>query len=956
MSINKLQAALAHATNEFTLTAANLNFDFSIVKCEAPKEYQILGNALSRYKREAAENGNAHTTARRLGALFDGVCPPTPKLLKAYGIRVSEIAEIATKEEKKDNGIFAAHTGVDGTSIWASATSSVAALQLQLLACMLAKVWKPTQATSIWYELVKERRKEIASKYENGEEMQFKSMTAAAQSEISRESLAEWDASARAWLRVADRVKGREQTKLRLVLGDVNTVVDDDKNVFSSVMKTWRAAVVSMENLLSGMPQGTESGPALLALSSWHLYPNILVASHGIKEALFADPLIPPGAKFTIGLTPSPSQTRDQGVYWSLCLQHLQSYGRPVQTQTCLNRDMSNITFQEFSQGVLGCVLGNWELQGSELRKACEIIVLLQEAIESDIKSEENKDESPMSLTKGLVHDKRHWWHLIARAACAYCDHHEDVTEKVIRLGLRRSAQFLPRGDAQKLFGLLNAETIVRCVNTPENRVRFLRRMAEKNSWRSYNIQNHPIIIRYATPHSLNKVLGHLATAIPVMATSRKRKRHDTQEIEWTHRRWMHPEDSLPSENEETYAVRENREFGMYEGRIHNVLTRESYVAVYGCKDVAAIYQKVEAPSFGIQEPTFEDIKWLLEENMLDMDAFVHHLQMLSPLSRLIRTMKALEFAGTIYQAVDSVTVCVEAFNQPIFDSKWAKALLTPAHFDAFTRNHLKPATLSREIAFSCVTYLGCSTDIEPSLLKDVFAMAHEDSLYLASQLTCDPFESVNPYELQRILGNVGRAGITMLVPPKDPIVRQVDASSWKVISNTRFDGQQLDCLSKTSLHLSFTDYCVPLYQATEHGRDHSVFFLESVVSIHDSEAWVGDIDILKALNGSFVTPMHGFHCGHREPGIDDSSMISVNGWPDILDPPPETFVVRSHGNWVGRLAAASLLSQTLPRENLSLISVCPEFVCWRCNSNTEVVQQFTNDMRLPEPVRAFIY
>lgn len=735
MSINKLQAALASATNEFTLTAANLNFDFSIVKCEAPKEYQTLGNALSRYKREAAENGNAHTTARRLGALFDGVCPPTPKLLKAYGIRVSEIAETATKEEKKDNGIFAAHTGVDGTSIWASATSSVAALQLQLLACMLAKVWKPTQATSIWYELVKERRKEIASKYENGEEMQFKSMTAAVQSEISRESLAEWDASARAWLRVADRVKAREQTKLRLVLGDVNTVVDDDKNVFPSVMKTWRAAVVCMENLLSGMPQGTESGPALLALSSWHIYPNILVASHGIKEALFTDPLIPPGAKFTIGLTPSPSQTRDQGVYWSLCLQHLQSYGRPVQTQACLNRDMSKITFQEFAQGVLGCVLGNWKLQGSEIQAACEIIIQLQGAIEDAVDSEKSQDESAMSSTKRLLQDKRHWWHLMAPAAYAYCIDHEDTTEKVVRLGLRRSAQFLPRGDIQKLFGLTNANTIVRCVNTPENRVRFLRRMAGKNSWFRYNLRNNEIIIRYATPDTLNQAVGHLATAIPVIATSRKRKRNDTEETEWTHGRWIHSEDSLPSTNEEIYILQEKIDFGVYDDRLHDLLTGEIYVAVYGCKDLAAIYQKLGSTPFGVDEPSFEDVAWLLQENMLDMGYFVNHLHKLNPLSPLIRTMKVVEFAATIYQAVDSATVCVEAFNQPIVDSKWAKDLLSSAHLDSFTRNHVNSKTLSRESAFSCVAYLGCATDIEPSLLKDVFAMAHEDSLYLASQV-----------------------------------------------------------------------------------------------------------------------------------------------------------------------------------------------------------------------------
>jgi len=212
-------------------------------------------------------------------------------------------------------------------------------------------------------------------------------------------------------------------------------------------------------------------------------------------------------------------------------------------------------------------------------------------------------------------------------------------------------------------------------------------------------------------------------------------------------------------------------------------------------------------------------------------------------------------------------------------------------------------------------------------------------------QLTCDPSEDVQPYELQKVLGNVGRAGITMLVPPKDPIVQQVDASSWQVIENNCFDGKELDCYSKTSLHLSFTEYCVPLYQITQHGRDHGVFFLESVVSVHDSETWIGDVDILKALNDPRVVKMGAITCGHKEQGADHEVMISVEGWPDIIDPPRDQFVVRSYGNWVGRLAAVGMLSQTLTRDGRSVISICPKSVCWKCTLVSRKAR-----------VRAFVY
>ncbi|KAM5349421.1 hypothetical protein ACJ41O_005926 [Fusarium nematophilum] len=91
-SFGRLQAALAAATNEVTVAAANLNFDFTLIKCEAPKEFQELGSALSQKRKDNAEGGSTPITARRLGALFEGMLLFTPNLIKSYGTRVSEIA------------------------------------------------------------------------------------------------------------------------------------------------------------------------------------------------------------------------------------------------------------------------------------------------------------------------------------------------------------------------------------------------------------------------------------------------------------------------------------------------------------------------------------------------------------------------------------------------------------------------------------------------------------------------------------------------------------------------------------------------------------------------------------------------------------------------------------------------------------------------------------------------
>ncbi|CAD6448744.1 ce9f9be7-abfb-43ec-ab92-24aa73e21e9a-CDS [Sclerotinia trifoliorum] len=114
----------------------------------APKEYQTLVNALLRKHKDGTEPASPHINARKLAALFEGICPPTSNLIKAYGVRVLEIAGLAQEQTSQpSNSMFAVHNGVDGTLIWAAAISAFTALHVQF--------WTALQAISIWLELVK---------------------------------------------------------------------------------------------------------------------------------------------------------------------------------------------------------------------------------------------------------------------------------------------------------------------------------------------------------------------------------------------------------------------------------------------------------------------------------------------------------------------------------------------------------------------------------------------------------------------------------------------------------------------------------------------------------------------------------------------------------------------------------------------------------------------------------
>lgn len=196
-SIGKFTLAAGVATQETTLTLANINFDFAIVKFPAPKEFKGLENSLSKRRKDEAEDGRFHRVARKLAALFTDDLPETPYLFQAYGQRVSEIAENPAFNPigAQADGPFKPFVGADGRSIWAAATSGQGALGVHLLACMLARMWSAPQAVSIWSELIAGRKAMFMEKIQK-QQFKLSDMTAS-QIEITTDELAEWDASAR---------------------------------------------------------------------------------------------------------------------------------------------------------------------------------------------------------------------------------------------------------------------------------------------------------------------------------------------------------------------------------------------------------------------------------------------------------------------------------------------------------------------------------------------------------------------------------------------------------------------------------------------------------------------------------------------------------------------------------------------------------------------------------------
>ncbi|KAI9677129.1 MAG: hypothetical protein M1822_008238 [Bathelium mastoideum] len=383
--------------------------------------------------------------------------------------------------------MFADQAGVDATSIWAAATSGESAIAVHLLACMLARIFPGSEATSIWAELIEERKKELAN--ENLSGPAHVSSFLLAQISLSREQVAEWDNSARAWLRAADEVKSVQQTQLLLIIKNINVPVNHEKgNLYGSVISAWKRALELMENLSRGTAQCVTpyegNGALLLALASWHLYPDMNVL--GSQMISQKDSLIPPEAILTVGLECSSGQ-QDVGVYWSLPLAHYRFYGPPKISTHSLCTDAERISFTQFSQVALGSFLCRWDFEGHDILEYANITIRIYDYLTTDKKTHEAgrdanaSDCESSSVYGGFLKSEPNWLRFLAEAAKTLtesCEPQRSMYTRLIGVGTRRAREFLQNQPA--LFGLTSFHKFFGLLRNMELKIQALRRLADR--------------------------------------------------------------------------------------------------------------------------------------------------------------------------------------------------------------------------------------------------------------------------------------------------------------------------------------------------------------------------------------------------------------------------------------------------------------------------------------------
>jgi len=1087
MSIGRAVASLVSGANDNTFALVNLNFDFALERVEAPREFTKLGLSLTQKRRSLAEDGIVHQTARRLGQLFEGIAPHTPHLIRAYGCRASEISEgTANNDLSKHSGAFAESAGVDGTSIWAAATSGKSAITVHLLACMLSRAWSGPKATSIWAEIVTERSRELKQQIRDGVYNSSAHMSVSAAGSISRQDLSQWDSSTRAWLQVADDHQVCRQKQLMLIVNNINLPVNQgnaELSTYSRVIEAWLTALEALEKLLSGQSQRISKGSVLLGLASWHIYPDLLVLSEKNPTIEFDDPVTKEAGRFTIAIQ-DPDTFKDEGVYWSLSLSHLKFYGDPVRVTSFTAQDGSRLNIDEFHLLVLGSILSDWRsLCPIDYRLAAQFFVALDNCLHRAKNTQADYLEGgPPSYSsdnawaalppRGYIeNDTRfigelQWIHWVGNASRNFLrlkDTEKSIASSIIALGQRRGRNLLSSTKArappmmglcypwiQRLLSLNPLKTGL------DNKIEMMRYYAEK-----LGLRHDQCIIRIRYPDGGE----HYVTAIPHQELDDAGNMIAETHVNWittyleqtcSCRETGHschsarcpcmqrrvrctvachsenvprqdscsgcrrdsnlfdsPEELLGCDNLEvglsyTY-VRPNRRRPLNPQEVANLPDLGIGPAISGIPTTSPSTTKSQNyPSlpFGIRiasksEIALEEICtcclqghrnrdpifMMIAGSQSDVGLFLRTDNISRKTkqqihdSRMSAIREPLRSVEEIICALDDETICGHGLERYLMSFYDNPVLLVPAfrkdlHPKSFdmgpylkslhavslaTMTYQQPAgstislhllssslheaawppplgsmKLSRQQKFSCIAmFESGSYNICPGDLDDVIAISSRNSIFVSSLLLEDPYSLDHVDNVRRVVGNVGKSGMVLMVAPQSPRIKEVGLEQFRLVTHAPFDGKSEDSFRSTSLHLRFTDFEMPFNVGDRGAIDKDLRLVETLIQVFERDQWVADLDILPLFRGhSDLVRWSTIECKGCSKGRNlPTWLLAVDHWEELLDVPLDlgknkvgTF--RAYENWLARLAAACVCLQ----KGFRIVIQPPSNVCWHCS------------------------
>ena len=162
----------------------------------------------------------------------------------------------------------------------------------------------------------------------------------------------------RAWIRAADKGRRLQQKQLELIIRNISLPIEPGRDLYGSVFAVWTQAMIAMEGLIEGKPYKIQNGTLILALSSWHIYPDLVVLESRPVHVEQNDSLIRSGGVVTIAIQSDPTlEELPEGPHWSLPLNHIRHYGDTIVRTKTTGITEERVTFDEFNIVAVGSLL-----------------------------------------------------------------------------------------------------------------------------------------------------------------------------------------------------------------------------------------------------------------------------------------------------------------------------------------------------------------------------------------------------------------------------------------------------------------------------------------------------------------------------------------------------------------------------------------------------------------------
>ena len=459
-----------------------------------------------------------------------------------------------------------------------------------------------------------------------------------------------------------------------------------------------------MEMLINRTPQAANSGPTLLALGAWYLYPDIITLGTDVTHHSFKDTLIAAGGTISMGLK-RPENEDDAGVYWCLNFAHLRYYGKSVSSRGRVNHDSSRLNVIQFMRVVFGSVLGCWLIPESSLDMFAKAFIAIEESLTSQRKSRKHSNsqidgttshettfalKDPLDSPHGLYTFS--WLSLLVEAARAFLDTSDmeySNTRRLVLKGYRMSPKFInaPPREPWPLFRLTETSIMLSCLNGSEARIQALRLYAK-----SHFPNASRLLIRCSHfPSSTLSVLApeaQYATVFPFLRSALKRKRGDsTGQENARHQRWF---TYLLAAGLPAYAGEDSSYVGLdffHTSRDHFVVSSESksettYHCLFGISEYAAFFADettymalTSATSYSNTKPTeskvlVEDLVQVLDHGLIRCSALLSEIDLcISQIKPLKDTFKAISFILIVHKLLPNATISIAVFDRPLYQA-----------------------------------------------------------------------------------------------------------------------------------------------------------------------------------------------------------------------------------------------------------------------------------------------